>query len=400
MSDYRSPEFRRFVTEHAGDDVSRLRLKYHGSEDGFDYPAAILQIECRRKYARKFDETLSADPYFFFPDNLSCEQSTSDLLAAFHATLVEDGKYVTDFTSGLGIDCLHIARHARTVTAVERRRELCEALRFNAETLGLKNLRVVEGDCRTLLAEGYLGGDVAFIDPARRSADGGRVFAISDCEPDVLAMLSDIMAHFDVLIIKLSPMLDIARTIADLPGIKDLYTVGTSRECKEVVAVVGKHTDGEPMIHAVTIAGDGSYSSFDLTRSEESAAPAPALCDPEAGGYLYEPLPVLMKAAPFRLVAARYGLNKLHNNTHIYYSPLAKDCPGMERKEIVEVIPWQSKNIKRLKSRYPNIDVAVRNFGMSADALRAKLGVGSGSGSTRLLAVTASQGQKLMLILK
>jgi hypothetical protein len=63
------------------------------------------------------------------------------------------------------------------------------------------------------------------------------------------------------------------------------------------------------------------------------------------------------------------------------------------------VIDWQSKNIKRVKSEYAKIDVAVRNFGMTADALRAKLGVKQG-GDRRLLGVTDRNEKRLLLVLR
>ena len=48
---------------------------------------------------------------------------------------------------------------------------------------------------------------------------------------------------------------------------------------------------------------------------------------------------------------------------------------------------------------YDKLDVAVRNFGMTADALRAKLGVKQG-GDYRLLGVTDRKENRLMLIMK
>jgi hypothetical protein len=55
--------------------------------------------------------------------------------------------------------------------------------------------------------------------------------------------------------------------------------------------------------------------------------------------------------------------------------------------------------IKRVKNIYAKMEIAVRNFGMSADALRTKLAVKQG-GDYRLLGVTDKNENRLMLILK
>lgn len=45
--------------------------------------------------------------------------------------------------------------------------------------------------------------------------------------------------------------------------------------------------------------------------------------------YLFEPGPALLKAGAFRWVAARYGLKKLHPNSHLYTSEReVEDFPG------------------------------------------------------------------------
>jgi hypothetical protein len=158
-------------------------------------------------------------------------------------------------------------------------------------------------------------------------------------------------------------------------------------------------TERVPTIHAVTVNSDGTSSDFSYTLAEESAAPTPNCSNIAEGNYVYEPMPAVMKAAPMRLLASRYGLNKLHNNTHVFFSAERIDAVPAEVWRVERIIAWQSKNIKRVKSEYPRIDVAVRNFGMTADALRAKLGVKQG-GDCRLLGVTDCMGNKLMLVMR
>lgn len=407
MNPFDNPEFREFVEKNAGADPSALRLKYHGDPE---IGPAIVQIECRRKFARKLAETLSLCPHFVFPSVLAGEQATSDALASYHASLIPEGSDVTDLTSGLGIDVLHIARKASRVTAVERKPELVEALRLNAAEMGVTNVTPVNGDCVDLLEKGALSSEVAFIDPARRAEDGSRIFAITQYEPDVTALMPQMRKAFKTLFIKASPMLDITQTVRDLPGVTDIYAIGTSTECKELVArldLLNPDPGKEPEVHAVTVRSDGDVTDFSFTAGEEAECPAaptariPKTFVPESI-FIIEPYLALMKAAPLKLFAKRFGLSKIASNTHVYVTDRLPDpsVSGFGKVWALErAVPWASKNIKRLKNEFPNIDVAVRNFGMTADALRAKLGVKPGKG-LRLLAVTDSDGNRLMLILR
>ena len=86
MMEIRTAEFFEWIAAHASDDVAKLRLKY-----GREYGDAIMQIECRRKFGKKLEQTLASFPDFYFPSVLAGEQSTSDLLASFHASLTPEG---------------------------------------------------------------------------------------------------------------------------------------------------------------------------------------------------------------------------------------------------------------------------------------------------------------------
>ena len=62
------------------------------------------------------------------------------------------------------------------------------------------------------------------------------------------------------------------------------------------------------------------------------------------------------------------------------------------------VLDFSSKILKRFKRDYPQINVGARNFGMTAEDLRKKLGVKDG-GSKRLMGVTDINNQRIMIVL-
>lgn len=402
---YDTPQFWNFVRDHIHDNPKALRLKYHNRDaDGdIDYPLAITQIECRGKFGSKLRETLRQDPEFVFANELAGEQSTSDALAGFHATLAADARHITDMTCGLGIDAMHLAAGGAEVTAIDCQEPLIKALKFNCSNLKIGNLTALCGDSVEMLRSGELNGDVLFIDPARRAADGSRVFSVDQCRPDVTALIPGIRRHFRTLVAKLSPMLDVTLTMRTFaPELTRICITGTRTECKELVCVAdfGAETaEDECPIDCVTLS-DGRTEIFRFTRAEESLSPVPKYATPAVGDVVYELWPAVIKAAPMKTLCARFpGLHKLSANTHIFFSSDKIDDVPAETRTIEAIIPWQSKNLKRLKSLYPVIDIAVRNFGMTAAELQKKLGTRQG-GERRLLAVTDSHGSRLLLILK
>ncbi len=386
-------EFWAWIHEHLGDDPYALRLRWSGKRPWID--EAIMQVECRRRTAKKLPEELRHRE-FLFPTLLSAEQSTSDELAAFHSSLLAPGLKVLDMTAGLGVDAFHIASRGQSVTAVDIAPGVVEALRHNAVVLG------VDGRVDAVCADSteYIAGvgddsyDAVFIDPARRGDKGERVFNLADCRPDVVKLLPAILRIAPMLVVKASPMLDITQTLRDLPLAEALYVVGSATECKELVVVVRRGMDPAAEV-PITIWTPSCMFSFTLDEERRAVAEFSA---PKAGGYLYEPSEVTMKAAPWRTLSERFGIGMIHPNSHLYCSAdKVEGFPG-DCWYIESVVPFASSEIKRFARRYPRINVAVRNFGWTADKLRAKLGVKDG-GDLRVMATTLRDGEKVMMVL-
>ena len=387
-----------WVDANSGADPNVLRLKYHKADiTDFDINDAITQIECRRRFGKKLADTLDRCPHFFFPKSISGEQCTGDRLAAFHASLVTPGSKTADLTAGLGIDAIYMARRASAVTAVELDPQISRALEYNASLMDLP-ITVVNADCRDFIKDSSDRFDAVFIDPARRDSAGHRLYALTDCSPDVTTMLPAISRLTRRLIVKASPMLDIRRTITELPCASRVIALGTPTECKELIAIVDFDNSTEhPSIEATTIMADGTIATETFTSEDEASASA-IYSTPSPGDYIYEPWPAVMKAAPMKLLAQKYHLKKIAPNTHIYFSDKIEPAFPGTLMALDEIIPYQSKYIKRLHQRIPRAEIATRNFPAQAEILRKKLKISDGDGS-RILAVTDSEGSPLLLIL-
>lgn len=379
-----------WIDRHSLDDVSRLRLS--SSADALK-SEAITQIECRRKNAKKLSETL-AYKHFRFPSTLSAEQSTSDTLANFHASLVPDGSSVLDMTCGLGIDTFHIARKAKSVTACEMNSEIALTAQYNSRILQLNNVEIKCCDSVEYITHAQDNYDCIFIDPARRGTRGQRLFALSDCLPDVTTILSRLFTLAPKIIIKASPMLDITHTISELSCVKEIYAVGNTTECKEIVVVCERNYDSSPIISAVTI-NDKINDSYSFTRKQELDA-IPILSNPEIGHILYEPYPAVMKAGPFKLLSIDTNTAKLDAHTHLYVSERRQKFPGRAH-EIIDLFSFNKADIKRLSTDYSSYDISVRNFPLKAPELSKKLKQKS-NGALRLFAVTLNGNQHVLIM--
>lgn len=391
-------KFWQWVDGHRNDDPAKLRLKYHGAEvDGVDIPLAVTQIECRKKFGTKLAETLASNPHFLFPGTINGEQATGDRLAQWHASLISADSRVADLTSGLGIDVMHLARNGCRITALERDQPVAQALAYNAATAKLDNVTVIcEDSTEWIRQQADSLYDWLFIDPARRAADGSRVFDLADCAPDLTELQTQMLRVSPAYVAKLSPMLDISRTVSQLKGVVKVYVAGTATECKELVVTVKRDNTEFQGVEAVTILPGGEVHTIAFTNDEERQAEV-SYGMPKAGDWLLEPYPAVMKAAPHRLLCSLASATKIAPNTHVYFAPQPGDNSLGRWLRIEAVLPYSSGEIKRFKRRWPEALVAERNFGLSAQALRAKLAVKDG-GDTRVLGVSDAQERRWLIV--
>lgn len=184
---YYSNSFFRFIKENKNEDIQKLRLKKWKCND-FDISFAIDQIEIRKKIKSKLP-TWADESELIFPGTLSFEQSSSELTARYKQLFVSKEDTVCDLTGGLGIDSYYFSLKARYVTYLERNEDYCSIAEYNFKKLSVDNIQVIHSDCRDYLKNTSGQFDVIYIDPARRGKENKRLYALQDCEPDILDMM-------------------------------------------------------------------------------------------------------------------------------------------------------------------------------------------------------------------
>lgn len=100
-------EFRRFVKEHAGDDLTRLLLSA-SRYPSIDVPFAVDQIASRRQIREKLPLWYANDD-LLFPSKISAEQCSSEQTASYKQRLVKEDETLCDLTGGLGIDSYYFS---------------------------------------------------------------------------------------------------------------------------------------------------------------------------------------------------------------------------------------------------------------------------------------------------
>ncbi len=385
---------REFIKEHLTDDVHRLLLSAAKYPE-VDVPFAAEQIAVRRQVREKLPSWYAEDR-LVFPSRLSAEQSSSEQTAMYKQRLVRPGVRVCDLTGGLGIDSLFFSRIAGEVTYVERYPEYSEAARYNFGVLGARNIRVVTGE-----AAAYAAGlapdvtDIFYIDPARRGAGNKRVYALTECEPDLPALLPVLLQKAPRVIAKLSPMADLRQALALLPGTAEVHVLSVKNECKELLFDIrrGGGPGHDIPVHCWNIRPDGKEEVFVFTTGEEKSCII-RYAD-SVGNYLFEPNTSVLKAGAFKSIT-RQGIEKLHPSSHLYTSDnCPEEFPGRAFR-VEEVIPYRKSCIKNISRAIPFAHITVRNFPLSVDELRKRTGIKEG-GDAYLFATTLAPDDKVVV---
>ena len=425
-------ETREFVAMHRNEDVRELALKAKRVE-GLDLPLALDQIAGWQIARKKLPQWASCEG-IVYPPHISMEQCSSQFTAQYKSEIAQTllapaatvranvtdssesdnqttksepqlsdsaesvmqtaksafqlsdspesdtlvaKRAMVDLTGGFGVDFSYLARGFSQATYVERQRHLCDLAEHNMAALGLDQARIVCGDGVEYLRQ--MGPvDFIYLDPARRDEHGSRTYAIEDCTPNVLELRDLLLAKSQYTLVKLSPMLDWRKAVADFDGtVREVHIVATGNECKELLLVLGQQVHEEPSAPRVFCVNDNQRIDYDSAAYTQGLRIGGKPL-PEAKNYLYEPNASIMKAGCFDLVEERFGVTQVGPSSHLFVSatPVA-DFPG--RGFAIEAIGGMNKkDIKRLLNGTKQANIAVRNFPLTAPQLRKKLKLADG----------------------
>ena len=360
----------------------------------------MTAIECRRKIRTKLPEWYEI-PEIIYPDRLSSEQSSSSATAKYKASIasrIANGGRIADLTGGLGSDSLAFSRVASQVMYNEMESGRAEAARHNFPLLGAENISVssfcVEEAGKSEDAANFwetlkrFSPDLVYMDPARRSSTGSKVFLLEDCSPDVLTLIPDIFRTCGNLLLKLSPMADVSMLLKRLQEhgawTKELHIVSAGGECKELLLWCTPSTTDDT---ALIINENGNILRTSI--AAESAAVPQFLQDSaqlNSMQFLFEPGKALAKAGLFNAICTMQDdagngtmLLKAGRSTHLYFTDSQNNASNFGKTfEIIGLAPFCKQGIRDFSAKYPKAEVSARNLPLTSEELRRKLKVQSG----------------------
>ena len=438
-----------YVRQHADDDVRKLALR--GCKDpDVDLTLALQQIQGRQTARRKLPSWAAIDG-IIYPPHLNLEQCSSETTARYKATLCHrllkspqselpdsnapdcespgrqsPNSKLLDLTGGFGVDFAFMSQAFAHSTYVERNPQLFAIATANFHTLSLSPVTLNADAASLLRTSGGEGGifdacsspssppfSLIYLDPARRDVHGQRTYAIGDCTPDVIALLPTLLKNSTYVLLKLSPMLDWRKALADLGPhhVSEIHIVAVNNECKELLFLL------QQQAHALTIFCVNDSQTFSFTPATASPLPSSPLpsspllsSGPSSVGrdsvapsslspsfFLYEPNAAIMKAGCFAELSARFPLTALAQNSHLFLSPtLLPDFPGRCFR-LTAVTTMNKRDLKNTLHAITRANITTRNFPLSATTLRQRLKLTDG-GDTYIFATTLADGTHALLV--
>ena len=348
----------------------------------------------------------------YIPSSLALEQCSSQLAAEYKQRFVRREDRLLDMTGGLGVDFSALSAVAQSGVYVEQQPQLVAAAHYNLpRLLPDRPVTIYEGRSTELLDELLERHQptLIYLDPARREQSDRqrRVYALEDCEPDLLGLLPRIRERYSALglplprlLVKVSPMLDRKHTLRSVPETKELHVVAVQSEVKELLLSIdlaaSAPTQYQDVPLVVSLLGSGQEQSLRFERAFAEEEAITAHYATKLGRWLYLPHAALMKAGLYKSLAARYGLEPLHVSSHLYTSDEScPDFPG-RRYEVDEVLPFSSSLLRRLAKERLAAQIICRNFPLSADELRRRLKAAEHD-TFALLGTTLSTGEAVLI---
>lgn len=388
-----------FIQEHENDDTAKLMLSGNRWPD-IDIDKAVTIIECRKKLRTKLPEWYEI-PEIIYPDRLSSEQSSSSATAKYKASIasrIANGGRIADLTGGLGADSLAFSRVASQVMYNEMDLGRAEAARHNFPLLGAENISIssfcVEESGKSEGAANFwktlkkFYPDLVYMDPARRSATGSKVFLLEDCSPDVLTLIPDIFGICGNLLLKLSPMADITMLLKRLQehgaATKELHIVSAGGECKELLLWCTPSTTDDTAL----IINENGYILRTSIAAESAAVPQflQDAAQLNSMQFLFEPGKALAKAGLFNAICTMQDdagigtiLLKAGRSTHLYFTDSQNNASNFGKTfKIIGLVPFCKQGIRDFSAKYSRAEVSARNLPLTSEELRRKLKVQSG----------------------
>jgi hypothetical protein len=371
-------EVQNYINANLHSDLHVLLLKKSPFPD-VSMQEIVQQIKGKQTAQKKFPFLLKEG--MIFPPQLNLEQASSEKTALYKSNILK-GKTFIDLTSGFGIDAYYLSQNFEEITLVEQNSELLEIVAHNWGVLE-KKARFVNQKLEDFLAENHDTFDVIYLDPARRDQNKNKVFLLEDLSPNIIEIQDKLISISNGVVIKLSPLIDLKYLVSVLPNIFRIEIIALKNDVKEVVVFLSGENSGQIICKCVNLESEESDLEYQFGDEENAQS---EYSDPEK--FLYIPNNSILKAGIFNVISKKFGLKKLHPNTHIYtFNDKIKNFPG----RVMEMEVIDGKQIKKKEQ----FNIISKNYPLKPEEIKKKYGLKDGGES--YLIFTQSKKGKIIL---
>ena len=368
----------RLLTEAAGldePDPLRAQTALRRLASAEHAAAALTQVRLRERATTKFGDL--AVRMYFTPDGL--EQATRAVVAAHRAGRLAAFRTASliDLGCGIGGDLLAASKVGIVVAGVDLDPVRVAVAEANLAALELSGA-VAVADATQVDTSPF---DVAFADPARRSARG-RSFHVDDWTPPW---------PFVEKLLRRDSCVKVAPGIPHdlVPEGVEAEWVSDHGEVKEAALWSGRLAT---TLRRATVIGDGGLAT--LTDEDDPGAGVRAV-----GGFLYEPDGAVIRAGLVTAVAA--GVSGGLIDEHIAYvtSDASFQTPFARGYRVLEELPYREKPLKAaLRERgIGRLTIKKRGVDVVPEQLRKRLALAGDDEATIVLTRVAGQGACLLV---
>lgn len=232
---------------------------------------AVQQIHLRQRAKQKFSR---AEQMWFTPEGL--EQSSSEIVATYHASRFPEKELVVDAGCGIGGDLIALGGRGETA-GVERDALSIHFAKRNTEVYGVDSrCHLIYADLLRLRLE---EAPFLFIDPARR-AEHRRWSSPDKWQPD-WATVCSLAKSVQGALVKTTPAL----ATSYIPPDAEREYISVDRECRELLLAFGECRQGFP-VSALILP--------EKARLTSARSPAPPIHMPM--DWIYDPDPAVVAA--------------------------------------------------------------------------------------------------------
>ncbi|MEG2035460.1 MAG: hypothetical protein RR005_03885 [Mucinivorans sp.] len=306
---------------------------------------------------------------------ISYEQCTSQAVAMSRE--FGGGALAVDLTCGLGVDSWALSKSFKKVLAVEIDPLRAAIARHNFELLGVDNIEVVVECAEDFVAKFRGKADFIFIDPARRDGKGQKIYSPQQSSPNVVELLPRLKEISKRIVIKLSPLFDVAECWHIFGQEIAVEVVSQKGECREVVVHIG--SESPKTITNTIVGGDNGVQRLTYPYNTE---PPTAPIDVERN-YLSLPDVAFYKSRTISWLIK--GENAIYDN-YIFSSQALTGLP-LRCFKINQVMNYKPKELKKvLRSQgVTSATIYMRGTRYSMERVRKELALKEGTEATFFL---------------